>query len=214
MKTIAIVVAAGQGSRFGADRPKQFCLLGSRTVLCHAVERMQLAVAPCATVVVVSPGYEAEVPQGCITAYGGATRGESVANALAACRHIAADVIMVHDGARPLPTLQMIREAAEACRSHHGAVPVVDVVDTLRRTDGTPVMRSDFRRVQTPQAFRADLLHKAYAVCGDGTHTDDASVMTAAGYDDIVFTAGHEQCMKITHPLDLEIAAVYLRNER
>lgn len=212
-KVLAIIVAAGSGTRFGSGLPKQFCTLGSRSVLDHAVGRICRAASPVATVVVVSPGFENRVPDGCIVAYGGDTRCRSVANALSVSAHIEADVILVHDGARPLPTAAMIRQAVEAARTHHGAIPVVAVTDTLRRRDGTPADRADFCRVQTPQAFSAPLLRQAYeSRRGDG-YTDDASVMTAAGHTDIVMTEGSEQCIKITHPMDLEIAALYLRHE-
>lgn len=214
MKILNIVVAAGSGTRFGADRPKQFCLLAGETVLSHAVRRLREATADAQTVVVVSPGFESEVPAGCLMAYGGATRGESVRNALKAIENVEADVILVHDGARPLPSRRSILAAIDACETHHGAIPVVPVIDSLRRaSDGAPVNRADFRCVQTPQAFRADLLRKAYEIAEGEEFTDDASVMTAAGFGDIALTEGSPRNLKITLPLDLEIAELYLRRD-
>ncbi len=214
MKILNIVVAAGSGTRFGADKPKQFCLLAGETVLTHAVRRLREATDFAPTVVVISPGFEAEVPQGCMMAYGGATRGESVKNALKAIEGMEADVILVHDGARPLPSRESILSAIEACATHHGAIPVVPVIDSLRRaSDGAPVNRADFRCVQTPQAFRAEMLRKAYQITEGQEFTDDASVMTAAGFGDIALTPGSPQNLKITLPLDLEIAALYLKRE-
>ena len=214
MKILNIVVAAGSGTRFGADRPKQFCLLEGETVVCHAVRRLRAATGNAPTVVVVSPGYEDEVPDGCLVAHGGATRGESVRNALRAIEGMTADVILVHDGARPLPSRRSIDCAIEACRTHQGAIPVVPVIDSLRRaSDGAPVNRADFRCVQTPQAFRADLLRQAYKVTEGEEFTDDASVMTAAGFGDIALTEGSPQNLKITLPLDLEIASISLKRD-
>lgn len=214
MKILNIVVAAGSGTRFGADRPKQFCLLEGETVVCHAVRRLRAATGNAPTVVVVSPGYEDEVPDGCLVAHGGATRGESVRNALRAIEGMTADVILVHDGARPLPSRRSIDCAIEACRTHQGAIPVVPVIDSLRRaSDGAPVNRADFRCVQTPQAFRADLLRQAYKLTEGEEFTDDASVMTAAGFGDIALTEGSPQNLKITLPLDLEIASIYLKRD-
>lgn len=214
MKILNIVVAAGSGTRFGADRPKQFCLLEGETVVCHAVRRLRAATDNAPTVVVVSPGYEDEVPDGCLVAHGGATRGESVRNALRAIEGMTADVILVHDGARPLPSRRSIDCAIEACRTHQGAIPVVPVIDSLRRaSDGAPVNRADFRCVQTPQAFRADLLRQAYKLTEGEEFTDDASVMTAAGFGDIALTEGSPQNLKITLPLDLEIASIYLKRD-
>ncbi|MBD5362297.1 MAG: 2-C-methyl-D-erythritol 4-phosphate cytidylyltransferase [Bacteroides sp.] len=214
MKILNIVVAAGSGTRFGADRPKQFCLLEGETVVSHAVRRLWAATGNAPTVVVVSPGYEDEVPDGCLVAHGGATRGESVRNALRAIEGMTADVILVHDGARPLPSRRSIDCAIEACRTHQGAIPVVPVIDSLRRaSDGAPVNRADFRCVQTPQAFRADLLRQAYKLTEGEEFTDDASVMTAAGFGDIALTEGSPQNLKITLPLDLEIASIYLKRD-
>ena len=214
MKILNIVVAAGSGTRFGADRPKQFCLLEGETVVCHAVRRLRAATGNAPTVVVVSPGYEDEVPDGCLVAHGGATRGESVRNALRAIEGMTADVILVHDGARPLPSRRSINCAIEACRTHQGAIPVVPVIDSLRRaSDGAPVNRADFRCVQTPQAFRADLLRQAYKLTEGEEFTDDASVMSAAGFGDIALTEGSPQNLKITLPLDLEIASIYLKRD-
>lgn len=214
MKILNIVVAAGKGTRFGADRPKQFCTLDGKTVLSHAVERLRRATDMATTVVVVSPGFETEVPDGCMTAYGGPTRGGSVRNALRAVESYDADVILIHDGARPLPSSRLISLAIEACRNHHGAIPVVPVIDSLRRvSDGEPVNRAEFRCVQTPQAFRADLLRRSYALTEGREFTDDASVMSAAGFGDIALTEGDSCNLKITLPMDLEIAALYLKHD-
>lgn len=212
MKIINIVVAAGSGTRFGADRPKQFCLMAGETVLSHAVKRLRAATDDAPTIVVISPGFEDEVPEGCLMTYGGATRGESVRNALKALEGLEADVILVHDGARPLPANGSIHASIEACKIHHGAIPVVPVIDSLRRaSDGSPVNRADFRCVQTPQAFRGDMLRMAYKKTEGEEFTDDASVMTAAGFGDIALTPGSPQNLKITLPLDLEIAELYLK---
>jgi 2-C-methyl-D-erythritol 4-phosphate cytidylyltransferase len=162
MRIINIIVAAGSGSRFGADKPKQFCTLAGRRVIDHAVARLQEASPEATTVVVLSSDWIDAMNDtpGVIAVGGGATRWESVRNALQATANVEADLILVHDGARPLPSSAMIRRAIDACRTHQGAIPVVAVVDSLRTADGAPVDRSNFRAVQTPQAFRADLLRR------------------------------------------------------
>lgn len=207
-ETIVIIAAGGVGSRFGADRPKQFCTLADRTVLEHACARFEGA----RLVVVVDPAWAEYVPAGAITALPGRTRWESVRNALDACRDIPADVIMVHDGARPLVSRRIIARVADACRRHQGAIPVVAVTDSLRHADGTAADRSDFRAVQTPQAFRADLLRAAYDLPERPDFTDDASVMSAAGFNDIAMVDGEPSNIKITHPMDLKIASLYLND--
>ncbi|MCM1310725.1 MAG: 2-C-methyl-D-erythritol 4-phosphate cytidylyltransferase [Bacteroides sp.] len=206
-RAIVIVAAGGIGSRFGADRPKQFCGLGGRTVLEHTCERfagMQL-------VVVIDPKWTQYVPEGALTALPGKTRWESVKNAIEASRHLDADVIMVHDGARPLVSTEIIARILDACREHQGAIPVVSVTDSLRRVDGTPANRADFRAVQTPQGFQAELLRKAYDLPERPEFTDDAAVMTAAGYDDIAMVDGETSNIKITHPIDLKIAELWMQ---
>ncbi len=208
-RIINIIVAAGCGSRFGAEIPKQFCRLTDSTVLLHAVRRIENALPGSHTVVVLSPQWAGQAGNRCI-APGGPTRWHSVKNALDACADIPADIITVHDGARPLPSSAMIRRVITACSSHHGAIPVIPVTDSLRHIDGHAVNRAEFRAVQTPQAFRADLLRRAYSLPYSDTFTDDASVMSAAGFSDIALTEGDPMNLKITLPLDLEIAKLYI----
>lgn len=212
-RVINIVVAAGTGSRFGSELPKQFCELHGRTVLDNALWRIENALPGSVTVVVLSPAYF-DRADGRMAVEGGATRWESVKNALDATADIPADVITVHDGARPLPSKAMIHRVVAACRVHQGAIPVVEVTDSLRRTDGTPADRSQFRAVQTPQAFRADLLRQSYTLPERADFTDDASVMTAAGFADIALVDGDPCNIKITLPLDLKIAELYLAGGR
>ncbi len=209
MRPIVIVAAGGIGSRFGADRPKQFCRLCGKTVLEHACAKfagMQL-------VVVIDPAWAEYVPADALTALPGKTRWESVRNALEACKGIEADVILVHDAARPLVSQDVIRRVIEACGKHQGAVPVVPVTDSLRLTDGSAVNRADFRAVQTPQGFRAEMLRKAYELPEHPEFTDDASVMTAAGYTDIAMVAGDPANFKITNPMDLKIAELWMQQQ-
>lgn len=212
MKVIVIIAAGGIGSRFGAAVPKQFCELKGIPVLLRAIGQFRKTLPDATIAVVISPEWADILPAGIITALPGKTRWESVKNALDATRNISADAILVHDGARPLVTSDVIRGVIDSLADHQGAIPVVDVTDSLRHTDGSPARRENFRAVQTPQAFRADLLRKAYDYPFDSSFTDDASVMSAAGYPDIAMTAGDPSNIKITNPLDLKIAEVILEN--
>lgn len=211
-RLIVIIAAGGSGTRFGSLLPKQFCTLGDRPVLSHACSRLMSLPGVVATVVVIDPAYAAYAPDGVLTAAPGRSRWASVRNALDACAHVEADVILVHDGARPLPSRSMMARVAAACRNHQGAIPVVAVTDSLRRADGSPANRADFRAVQTPQAFRADLLRQAYILSELPEFTDDASVMTAAGFGDIALVDGDTRNIKITNPMDLKIAGLYLED--
>lgn len=210
-KVINIIVAAGSGSRFGSALPKQFCLLQGEMVLNHAIRRIEQATTGAVTVVVLSEAFMDMAP-GRMAVCGGASRWESVKNALMATADMDADVITIHDGARPLPSAAMIRRVIEACGCHQGAIPVVEVTDSLRRADGTPANRAEFRAVQTPQAFRSDLLRKAYELPFHPDFTDDASVMSAAGFTDIALVDGDPMNLKITRPADIDIAEIYLKH--
>lgn len=141
---------------------------------------------------------------------GGDTRWQSVKNALYAAP-AEAEVVAIHDGARPLPSVAVIQAVTNALTepTMHGAVPAVAVTDSLRMvTDGgsKPVDRSLLRAVQTPQVFRAELLRRAYQLPYQPTFTDDASVMEAAGFSAIALTSGSPDNLKITNPRDIAIA--------
>lgn len=220
-----IVVAAGSGSRFGSDVPKQFCCLGGRPVVVRAIERLREALPGSAIAVVISPSerkrwkaVSADYGLEDVTvADGGASRWESVKNGLAAVPG-SASVVLVHDGARPLVDAALARRVVAATRKSDGAIPVVAVTDSLRMLgDGAAsvsVDRSRFRAVQTPQGFNARRLAAAYGLPYSPEFTDDASVMSAAGYDNLLLVEGSVNNIKITNPLDIEIAEIYLRHQR
>lgn len=223
--THIIILAAGSGSRFGAPLPKQFCDLGGRPVLMYTIDNMRIA-APGATLTLVLsadmiPLWESLCSrhdfQSPPIAAGGRSRFESTLNAL---RQTANDcrIIMVHDGARPFPTPGMLADLRQALDSPgcQGAIPAVAVTDSLRQVepDGRShaVDRAAFRAVQTPQAFPAALLRKAFETCDTAPRllTDDASVMEAAGFNRFTLTPGDPDNIKITNPGDLAIAGLYV----
>ena len=213
----AIVVAAGEGNRFGGA--KQFQPLGDRCVIDWAVHG---AARCCQGVVVVLPeartvGDDAwapsPVPSGCgggevVVVAGGVLRSDSVRCGLSRVPGDAA-IVLVHDGARPLAgdsvftrVIQAVRDGADA------AVPVIDLTDTIRRRSGGIADRSEFVAVQTPQAFRADVLRAAHTAGADAT--DDATLVEASGAT-VTMVAGDSRNLKITEPHDLAVAEVLLR---
>ncbi len=224
MKAHVIVVAAGSGSRFGSTLPKQFCELMGRPVLMHTVERLRSALPGAAMTLVLSRQMEDYWCELCRRhsfdspriVHGGATRSESVRNAVGAISD-APEVVLVHDGARPLVDAACVHAVMEAMADCDidGAIPVVAVSDSLRRihTDGgasDAVDRTMFRAVQTPQAFRYDKLSMAYAADGALDFSDDASLMEYCGYGKIVLTDGSSSNIKITNPADLAVAGCIL----
>lgn len=220
-----IIVAAGTGSRFGAERPKQFCMLDSEPVLCHTVRHLLEAVPEAHIITVVSHSmvdYWQELaekygtPAGRIVE-GGATRWESVRNALDTIPVDGDDtIVLVHDGARPLVDSDTVRRVIEATSHGRSAVPVVLVTDSLRlvAADGRSVAvnRSDYRAVVTPQGFMASDLKEAYRLPFTPSFTDDASVMAAAGFSDTVLVESKPSNIKITNPGDLALASWYLNH--
>ncbi|MCA0144700.1 2-C-methyl-D-erythritol 4-phosphate cytidylyltransferase [Blastococcus sp. LR1] len=213
MHAVAIVAAAGSGSRLGADRPKALVPLAGRPLVVWAVEG--LLAGGVAEVVVTVPAAEREafaavLPAAVRMVDGGATRTASVRAGLAAVPD--ADAVLVHDAARPLTPPEVVARVLAALEGGAEAVvPVLPVVDTtvLVDDDGAvveAVPRAPLRRVQTPQGFDRATLVAAYAALPEGAElTDDAAVVRAAGIR-VETVAGDERSAKITVPHDLTLA--------
>jgi 2-C-methyl-D-erythritol 4-phosphate cytidylyltransferase len=185
----------------------------------HAVRR--LALAPSVGCIVVAAPAEAVddvaallKPVAPVTVVaGGTTRQASVAAALAVVPP-SFEIVLVHDAARALTPPELVESVAEAVRGGHGAViPVLPVVDTIKRVDDSGVVvetveRAPLRTVQTPQGFRREVLVKAHEAAVD-EHTDDAGLAERIGIQ--VYTVpGSEAAMKITRPFDLAVAELLL----
>ena len=204
-----IVVAAGSGRRFGGA--KQFRELRGVRVLDRSVAT---AARRADGVVVVLPvdAQTAALPPAVAgvaieAVAGGESRAESVRCGLAAVPD-AADVILVHDAARPLATDELYRRVITAVRGGADAVvPAIPIVDTVRRRGGTTVDRSELVAVQTPQGFRADALRAAHAAGGDAT--DDATLVELDG-GTVVLVDGDPHNLKLTDPLDFDVAGSIL----
>ncbi len=200
-----LLLAAGSGTRFGAEQPKQFARIVGRAVLRHAAETLA------AEVDLIQPVGEADAIDPVLaglahlpTVAGGATRQASVRAGLAALARHAPDVVLVHDGARPFVPAGTVAALLVALETHAGAIPAVPVADTLKRgADGViaaTVSREGLFRAQTPQAFRFDLLCELHATAPEGA-TDDAGILEAAGHA-VALVPGHEDNIKLTYPED------------
>lgn len=219
-----IIVAAGRGSRFGGDLPKQFCILRDRPVLMHTIANIGRAMPDATITLVLSDWgrdywlemcnrYGVESPAIVI---GGATRWESVKNAVDRLAIAEGDIVMIHDGARPIVGQEMARRLVAAiAEGADAAIPALPVTDSLRRRcpDGSSVAegRSQLVAVQTPQAFVGEKLAKAYRLPYRPEFTDDASVFEYAGFGSPALVEGNPANIKITHPQDIEIAKLYLQ---
>lgn len=204
MTTWAVVVAAGQARRFG--RPKQYEMLGDTRVLDWS---LAAARASCDGVVLVVGPDMADHPEPGADAVvaGGLTRSASVRCGLAAVPSDA-EVIVVHDAARPLAPVRLFEAVVAAVvDGAAGAVCAVAVADTVKRVVGGVVTetldRSGLWAVQTPQAFVAEALRAAHA--GVPEATDDAALVEAAG-GRVVVVEGDSRNRKLTEPLDLVVA--------
>ncbi len=209
MTVWAVVVAAGTGERFGG--PKQFALLDGRPVVDRSVAAARTVADG---VVLVLPEIEPAGPWGAdIVTAGGPTRSDSVRRGLLAVPP-EAELIVVHDGARPLASEALFRAVVDAVRAGaDGAIPALPVPDTLKRVapDGetveATVPRTGLVAVQTPQAFRATVLRAAHA--GGGEATDDAGLVEALGAT-VRLVPGDPRNLKLTTPDDLFVASALL----
>lgn len=219
--TWALIVAAGAGERLGIDRPKAFATLGGRPLLAESLDRLDRCPWIDALVVAAPQGWEEPVillaeeiaaskVVSCVT--GGATRAESVRAALAEVPEDAV-VVLVHDAARPLVEDAIVeRVLAPLAEGFDGAVPGLPVPDTVKRVDGRVVVETVDRAAlvgaQTPQAFLAESLRRAYS--GDlGDATDCASLVERAG-GRVAVVDGDPQLLKITTPADLALVESWL----
>jgi 2-C-methyl-D-erythritol 4-phosphate cytidylyltransferase len=232
-RTIAILPAAGLGTRMGGESPKQFRLLGGlpltlftlhRLAACRAIDEFLIATRP----------DEAEWLQARIAGErldrpvrivrGGDTRQQSVANALALVP-AGAEVVLVHDAVRPLVTCEQVERVIVECRTRHAAIlgiPAMDTVKEVKRASlpgdvaliTATIPRERIVLAQTPQAFQTALLREAFErAAADGfTASDEAGLVERLGYD-VHVVLGSERNLKITRPGDFQLAEFYLSQE-
>ena len=213
-----IIVAGGKGLRMGSDVPKQFLPIGGKPVLMRTLERFR-EYSPTLQIILVLPKAQQDYWKGLCQKHnftvvyqladGGETRFHSVQHGLALIPDDAEGVVGVHDGVRPFPNIDVIRNCYETARKKKAVIPVIPVVETLRHvTEGTKP-RGDYRLVQTPQCFDIQLLKAANRRPYNDGFTDDASVVEAFGFD-VTLVEGNRENIKITTPYDLKIAEVLI----
>ena len=216
-----IIVAGGKGLRMGSDIPKQFLPIGGKPVLMRTLERFREYSDNIQIILVLPEAQQEYWHQLCdeyhfdveyTLANGGQTRFHSVQNGLAKVPDDAQGVVGVHDGVRPFPSIEVIKNCYETARTAKAVIPVIPVVETVRHLDGDSsltVPRNDYRLVQTPQTFDIQLLKAANKQPYNDGFTDDASVVEAFGHK-ITLVEGNRENIKITTPYDLKIAEVLI----
>lgn len=226
MKVSAIVAAAGQGRRMQANKNKQYLQLDNEMILSRTLKVLD-RIEEIKEIVVVVGSSEIEFCQEEIidnnnlrtqhkVVAGGKERQDSVRAGLAALS-CDSEYILIHDGARPLITKDLIGEALIGAREHNTAVLAVPVKDTIKVVDRSGYVvetpdRSKLRAVQTPQIFKRDLICDAYqwAIEADFSGTDDASLVEAMG-EKVYLVQGSYENIKITTPEDLLLAKEIIR---
>lgn len=222
MSDYVIIVAGGKGLRMGGDIPKQFLPIGGRPVLMRTLERFR-AYSPTLNIILVLPKAQQDYWQQLCREHdfrveyqladGGETRFHSVQHGLALIPDDAEGVVGVHDGVRPFPSMEVIRNCYETARTAKAVIPVTPVVETLRKLSAPSasktVPRDDYRLVQTPQTFDIQLLKAANRQPYCDGFTDDASVVESYGHA-ITLVDGNRENIKLTTPYDLKLAEVLL----
>jgi 2-C-methyl-D-erythritol 4-phosphate cytidylyltransferase len=218
METLAILVAAGRGERMGAGRPKAFLAVAGQTLLVRSARALRAAPSVGAIVAVVPADsleeardlLDASVP-GCRVVTGGGRRQDSVKAGLDALPEGFEGVVLVHDAARPFVPAAVVEAVAAAAREHGAAVPAIALTDTVKEVVDARVVgtldRSRLAAAQTPQAFRRDVLARAYgrAFADSVTVTDESMAVERLGLP-VACVEGSARNRKLTTPDDLEWA--------
>lgn len=216
-----IIVAGGKGLRMGSDIPKQFLPISGRPVLMRTLERFRAYSADLQIILVLPEAQQDYWRQLCEEyhfdveyqlANGGQTRFHSVQNGLALVPDDAEGVVGVHDGVRPFPSIEVIKNCYETARTAKAVIPVIPVVETVRHLEkegSVTVPRDEYKLVQTPQTFDIQLLKAANRQPYNDGFTDDASVVESYGHE-ITLVEGNRENIKITTPYDLKIAEVLI----
>ena len=219
MKKSMIIVAGGSGTRMGAAMPKQFIELNGKPILMHTLENLHEMDGTMQLILVLPKNqfpfwYELKEKHRFNLkhelAEGGETRFLSVKNGMA--RVLDADLIGVHDGVRPFPSVDLVNACFRSAELNGAAIPTMPIVQSLRRITNAhreAVDRNDYVAVQTPQCFRAQILRKAFGQADRTDYSDDATVVESAGHR-IHLVEGTPENIKITTPFDLELAQLII----
>ena len=219
MSKTVIITAGGIGKRMGSKVPKQFLLLNGKPLLYWTIEKFYQFDSQMQIIVSLPKDwmqfwenaceeYRISIPH--ILVEGGQERFHSIQNAL---KFATGDLIAIHDGVRPLVSINLIQNGFETAKLKGSAVPVVELKESIREVSensSKAVPRSNYRIVQTPQTFQKEIIEKAYQQDFNLTVTDDACLVESIGYN-IELIEGESQNIKITDPTDFALAEILLK---
>ncbi|MGH9375355.1 MAG: 2-C-methyl-D-erythritol 4-phosphate cytidylyltransferase [Terriglobia bacterium] len=227
MSALAIIPAAGSGTRMGGGTPKQFLSLEGAPVFLHTLRKFDAASSIDEVVLAVRQDEQERARQAVAAerfskpvrlTSGGSARQETVARALASVTS-PPEIVVVHDAVRPFVTVEMIDRAVEAARRDGAAIFGIPSVDTLKQVEhgviiGT-IPRERIALAQTPQAFRYVLLREAFdrALADEFQGTDESSLVERMGAK-VIILRGSDRNIKITKPSDLPVARLFIALER
>lgn len=215
MQKTVIIVAGGQGKRFGVGLPKQFVELRQRPIMMHTIELFHRYDREIQIIVGIREKLKGHWKSLCqdhqfgiphILSPGGATRYQTVRNALPQVQK--GSLVAIHDAVRPLLYKRTVEACFDAAARHGAALPCTEIPDSIREIipgGSRQVKRDSFLLVQTPQVFQYELLIKAYRQEFSEDFTDDASVVEKAGFP-VTVVEGNPENQKITTPQDLVYA--------
>lgn len=220
----AIIAAAGNGTRFGAKTPKQFLEINRKPIIIHTLERFEQCPKVDQIILVLSSSetqnflqiaekYNLKKLSKIVT--GGKNRAESVLNGLKAIRAVGNSIVAIHDGARPLVTIEEISATIEKAETDGAACLVAKITDTIKKISNEKIVetidRADLRRALTPQCFRYEILKRAFESADlDESATDECFLVENLGYE-ISTVEGSAKNIKITTQADFEIAEKFLK---
>lgn len=226
MNIACIIPAAGKGSRFGNEIPKQFLRINDIMIIEYAIRSLIDGLITCgdhvlSLIIACDPERVLELQNICKHylplssiefVEGGKERKDSISNAMQSPLAMKSDKLIIHDAARPFIPKAVIRELMKASADHVCVIPALDVSDTLKKVSDNVVKktcdRKQFMLAQTPQIVDTKVYAKTVQSIGDSIFTDDASIMEDAGYN-VLCIKGHEMMRKITYPYDLILSELH-----
>jgi 2-C-methyl-D-erythritol 4-phosphate cytidylyltransferase len=218
MTTTFIVTAGGLGKRMGSDIPKQFIEIHGKPILMHTLLKLQAFNSQAQFILTLPSDWCAywvdlqkkhDFTMDIRVVDGGKERFHSIKNAL---KFAEGEIIAIHDGVRPLISHETLQGLMEGVAKHRAVIPVLGIKESVRlisENTSETINRDLLKIVQTPQVFTKELIQRAYECEFSNIFTDDASVVEKTGVS-IHFVQGNEENIKITTPLDLQLAVYFL----